>query len=44
MRVQSFTLLKTKSTCERIDTAIAGESSLREDWMRPEEDKARQDL
>ncbi|GBD98131.1 hypothetical protein BMS3Abin07_00139 [bacterium BMS3Abin07] len=36
--------LKTKSTRERIDTAIASESSLRKDWMRPEEDKAWQDL
>ncbi|HEO65408.1 MAG TPA: DUF2281 domain-containing protein [Spirochaetes bacterium] len=36
--------LKTKIVRERLDTAIASESSLRKDWMRPEEDEAWQDL
>ncbi|MEW6457117.1 MAG: DUF2281 domain-containing protein [Acidobacteriota bacterium] len=36
--------LKTKRIKERIDTAIASESSLKKDWMRPEEDEAWQDL
>ena len=29
---------------EKIETALASESSLRKDWMRPEEDEAWQDL
>ena len=36
--------LKTKIAGERIGTAIASESSLGKDWLRPEEDKAWQDL
>ncbi|MBU7012510.1 MAG: DUF2281 domain-containing protein [Theionarchaea archaeon] len=31
-------------TIKRMDTAIASESSLTKDWLRPEEDKAWQDL
>jgi hypothetical protein len=29
--------LKTKVTRERFDTAIASESSLKKDWMKPED-------
>ena len=29
---------------KRIDTAIASESSLKKDWLRPEEDEAWQNL
>jgi hypothetical protein len=29
---------------DQIDTAIASESSLKKDWLRPEEDEAWQDL
>ncbi len=36
--------LKNKLSKERIETAITSESSLRKDWLRPEEDKAWQDL
>ncbi len=36
--------LKTKVLKERLDTAIASESSLKKDWMRPEEDEAWQSL
>jgi hypothetical protein len=36
--------LKAKITKERMDTAIASESSLRKDWLRPEEDEAWQNL
>ena len=36
--------LKTKVIIEKIDTAIASESSLKKDWARPEEDKAWQNL
>ncbi len=36
--------LKTKVVKERLDTAIASESSLKKDWMRPEEDEAWQGL
>ena len=32
--------LKTKIIKENLDTAIASESSLRKDWLRPEEDEA----
>jgi len=31
--------LKTKMAKERMDTAIASESSLKKDWLRPEEDE-----
>lgn len=36
--------LKTKIIKERLDIAIASESSLKKDWLRPEEDKAWQGL
>jgi hypothetical protein len=36
--------LKTKSLKEKLETAIASESSLKKDWLREEEDKAWQDL
>ncbi len=36
--------LKTKIIKERYDIAIASESSLKKDWLRPEEDEAWQSL
>jgi len=36
--------LKTKALEERMGTAIASETSLGKDWLRPEEDEAWQDL
>lgn len=36
--------LKTKIIRERLDTAIASESSLEKDWLKSEEDKAWQNL
>lgn len=36
--------LKTKIVRERLDTAIASESSLGKDWMKPAEDEAWQNL
>ena len=36
--------LKSKMLRENIDTAIASESSLRKDWLLPEEDEAWQGL
>jgi len=37
--------LKTKALEERvIETAIASETSLKKDWLRPEEDEAWKDL
>ncbi|MBI5098797.1 MAG: DUF2281 domain-containing protein [Nitrospirae bacterium] len=36
--------LKTKIIREKMDTAIASESSLRKDWLLPEEDEAWQGL
>ncbi len=36
--------LKAKITKERLDTAVASESSLKKDWLRPEEDEAWQSL
>jgi hypothetical protein len=36
--------LKTKIIKERLNTAIASESSLKKDWLRPEEDEAWQSL
>ncbi|MBI5741330.1 MAG: DUF2281 domain-containing protein [Nitrospirae bacterium] len=36
--------LKTRIIREKMDTAIAGESSLRKDWLLPEEDDAWQGL
>jgi len=36
--------LKTKVAKEKLATAIASESSLKRDWLRPEEDAAWQNL
>ena len=36
--------LKTKIIKERLDTAIASESSLKKDWLKIEEDEAWKDL
>ena len=36
--------LKTKIIKERLDTDIASESSLKKDWLKPEEDEAWQSL
>jgi hypothetical protein len=36
--------LKAKITKERLGTAIASESSLRKDWLKPQEDEAWQSL
>ena len=36
--------LETKVMEERMETAIASETSLKKDWLRPEEDEAWQDL
>jgi hypothetical protein len=36
--------LKTKIIKERFDIAIASESSLKKDWLKPEEDEAWQGL
>jgi len=36
--------LKTKSSKKRSETLVLSESSLRKDWLRPEEDEAWQDL
>jgi len=36
--------LKTKVIKERINTAIASESSLKKDWLKIEEDEAWKDL
>jgi len=36
--------LKSKIIKERLDTAIASESSLKKDWLKPEEDEAWQSL
>jgi len=36
--------LKTKIIKEKSDTAIASESSLKKDWLRPGEDEAWQNL
>lgn len=36
--------LKTKIVKERMDTAIASESALKKDWLKPEEDEAWQSL
>ncbi len=36
--------LKSKILREKIDTAIVSESSLRKDWLLPEEDEAWQSL
>jgi len=36
--------LKTKSLKKRSETLLLSESSLRKDWLRPEEEEAWQDL
>jgi hypothetical protein len=36
--------LKEKIRKEKLDTAIASESSLKKDWLSPEEDEAWKDL
>jgi len=36
--------LRIKSRKESLETAIASESSLKKEWLRPEEDEAWQDL
>lgn len=36
--------LKSKIVREKLDTAIASESSLKKDWLLPEEDEAWQSL
>jgi hypothetical protein len=36
--------LKSKIVKEKLDTVIASESSLRKDWLLPEEDEAWQSL
>jgi hypothetical protein len=36
--------IETKVLEEKMDTAIASESSLKKDWLRVEEDEAWQDL
>ncbi|MEN4018765.1 MAG: DUF2281 domain-containing protein [Methanobacterium sp.] len=36
--------LETKALEEVIETTIASETSLKKDWLRPEEDEAWQDL
>lgn len=37
-------LLKTKITSERMESLITSESSLKKDWLKPEEDIAWQNL
>jgi len=36
--------LETKALEERMGTAIVSETSLKKDWLKPEEDEAWQDL
>ncbi len=36
--------LKTKSVQERLEATVLSESSLKKDWLKPEEDKAWQNL
>ena len=36
--------LKTKIVREKLEIAVASESSLKKDWLKPEEDEAWQDL
>ncbi len=36
--------LETKTLGQKMETAIASESSLKKDWLKPEEDIAWQDL
>jgi len=36
--------LEARATEDRMNTTLAAESSLRKDWLRPEEDEAWRDL
>lgn len=36
--------LKTKINKEKLEVALSSESSLKKDWLKPEEDRAWQDL
>jgi hypothetical protein len=36
--------LKARTITEKLDPALASESSLQKDWLRPEEDEAWQNL
>lgn len=36
--------LKAKSSREKLDIAVMSESSLKKDWLKPEEDEAWQNL
>ena len=36
--------LETKALEEKMETAIVSETSLKKDWLKPEEDEAWQDL
>ncbi len=36
--------LKTKVIEDRMETAVASESTLKKDWLKPEEDEAWRDL
>jgi len=36
--------LRARATKDKTDTAVASESSLKKDWLSPEEDEAWQDL
>ncbi len=36
--------LETKAVAQKMDLAIASESSLKKDWLKPEEDEAWKDL
>jgi len=42
--LEFINFLKAKIIKERLDTAIASETSLRKDWLRPEEDEAWRNL
>ena len=39
-----ISFLKSKSLKEKTELTLMSESSLRKDWLKPEEDKAWQDL
>jgi hypothetical protein len=36
--------LETKAVAQKMDLALASESSLKKDWLKPEEDEAWKDL
>ncbi len=42
--VDFLRFLKTKMIKEKYEITVASESSLKKDWLRPEEDEAWQDL